>query len=51
MWSKGNANVLLMGMQSGTATLENNMEYTLKIKNGTPFSPSDSTSGNTSQGS
>ena len=27
MWRKGNPSALLVGMQPGTATIENNMEY------------------------
>ena len=32
---KGNPSELLMGMQTGTATVENSMEFPQKIKNGT----------------
>ena len=33
MWRKGNPCVLLAGMQTGTATMENSMEIPQKIKN------------------
>ena len=32
-WRKGNPFTLLMGMQVGTATLENSMEFPQKVKN------------------
>ena len=32
MWRKGNSLTLLMGMQSGAATLENSMEIPQKLK-------------------
>ena len=35
MWRKGNPFVLLVGMQTGAATLENSMEVPQKIKNRT----------------
>ena len=37
---------LLVGMQTGEATVENNMEFPQKTKNGTAFWPSNSTAGN-----
>ena len=37
MWKKGNACALLVGMQTGAATVENNMEFSQKTKNGTAF--------------
>ena len=37
------------GNEIGTATMENNMEFPQKIKNGTALWPSDSTSGNISE--
>ena len=37
MWRKGNPISLLMGMQTGAATVENSMEFPQKIKNGTAF--------------
>ena len=35
MWRKGNPIALLVGMQTGEATLENSMEFPQKTKNGT----------------
>ena len=35
MWRKGNPSALLVGMQTGAATIESNMELPQKIKNGT----------------
>ena len=35
MWGKGNPRALLVGVQSGAATVENSMEGPQKIKNGT----------------
>ena len=35
MWRKGNPRALLVGMQTGEATVENNMEFPQKTKNGT----------------
>ena len=35
MWRKGNLLVLLVGMQTAAATLENSMEVPQKVKNGT----------------
>ena len=46
MWRKGNASALLVGMQTGAATVENSMEFPKKTKNQTAFRPSDSTAGN-----
>ena len=37
MWRKGHPNALLMGMQTGAATVENNMEFPQKTKNGIAF--------------
>ena len=37
LWRKGNPSALLVGMQTGAATVENNMEIPQKIKNETPF--------------
>ena len=37
MWRKGNPCALLVGMQTGEATVENSMEFPLKTKNGTAF--------------
>ena len=49
MWRKGNPFALLVGMQTGAATVEISMEIPQKIKNGTAFWPSDPTSGNLSE--
>ena len=38
MWRKGNPCALLVGMQVGTATVENSMEVPQKIKN-RPYDP------------
>ena len=35
MWRKGNPRALLVGMQTGEATVENNMDSPQKTKNGT----------------
>ena len=35
MWRKGNPSALLVGMQTGEATVENNMDFPQKTKNGT----------------
>ena len=45
MWKKGNPNALLVGMQTGAATVENSMEVPQNTKNETAFWPSDSTAG------
>ena len=37
MWRKGNPSALLVGMQTGAAIVENNMEFPQKTKNGTAF--------------
>ena len=34
-WRKGNPSTLLVGMQTGTATVENNMEFPQKTTSGT----------------
>ena len=34
MWRKGNPLALWIGMQTGAATLENNMKVPQKVKNG-----------------
>ena len=39
MWRKGNPFVLLVGMQTGGATVESSMEIPQKIKNGSAFDP------------
>ena len=35
MWRKGNTFALLVGMQTGAATVENSIEFPQKTKNGT----------------
>ena len=35
MWKNGSPNALLVGMQTGSATVESSMETPQKIKNGT----------------
>ena len=45
MGRKGNPSALLVGMQTGEATVENNMEFPQKTKNGTAFWPSNSDAG------
>ena len=42
---KGTPSALLVGMQTGTATVENSMEFPQKPKSGTAFWPSNSTAG------
>ena len=37
MWRKGTPSALLVGMQTGAATVENSREFPQKIKNGTAF--------------
>ena len=37
MWRKGNPTSLLVRMQTGAATVEKNMEFPQKTKNGTAF--------------
>ena len=37
MGRKGNPSALLVGIQTGEATVENNMEFPQKTKNGTAF--------------
>ena len=50
MWRKGNSFALLVGMQTGAATVESSMKIPQKIKNGSAFSPRNPTSGNVSKG-
>ena len=50
MQRKGNPLALVVGMQSGAATVESRMEKPQKIKNGTALWPSGSMSGNISKG-
>ena len=37
LWRKGNPSTLLVGMQTGAATVESSVEFPQKIKNGTAF--------------
>ena len=37
MWRKGNPSALLVGMQTGAATVENSMEFPQKLKMELPF--------------
>ena len=37
LWTKGNPSALLVGMQTGAATVEKSMEFSQKTKNGTSF--------------
>ena len=37
MWRKGNPSTLLVGVQTGAATMENSMEFSQKTKNVTAF--------------
>ena len=39
MWRKGNSFALLVGMQTGAATVEGSMEIPQKIKIDLPFDP------------
>ena len=50
MWRKGDPFALLVGMQTGAATVESSMEIPQKIKNVSAFQPSSPTSGNTYEG-
>ena len=50
MWRKGTSCVLLVGMQTGAATMESSMEIPQNIKNDTALGSSDSTSGTLSEG-
>ena len=50
MWKKGNTFALLVGMQTGTATLENSMGILQKIKNRTTLQPSNCTTRYLSKG-
>ena len=45
MRRKGNPNALLVGMQTGEATVENSIKFPQKTKNGTYLLPSNSTAG------
>ena len=46
METKGNPSALLVGMQTGAATVENSMEFPKKLKMELPSDPSHSTAGN-----
>ena len=48
-WRKGNPSALLVGMQTGAATVENSIDIPEKIKNETTLCPNDFTSGNISK--
>ena len=37
LWRKGNPSALLVGMQTGAASVENSVEFPLQTKNGTAF--------------
>ena len=50
MWRKGNPLALLVGMQTGAATLENSVEVPQKIKTGTTLQASNSTTRNLPKG-
>ena len=39
VWRKGNAFALLVGMQTGAATVESSMEISQKLKMDLPFDP------------
>ena len=39
LWRKGNSSALLVGMQTGAATVENSMELPKKLKMELPFDP------------
>ena len=39
MWKKGNPSALLVGMQTGEATVENSIEFPRKLKLELPFDP------------
>ena len=45
LYRKGNRSALLVGMQTGTTTVENSMEFSQKTKNRTAFLPGNSTAG------
>ena len=50
IWRKGNTFALLVGMQTGVATLENSMEALQKIKNRATLRPNNCTTRNLSKG-
>ena len=45
LWRKRNPSALLVGMQTGEATVENSMEFPQKTKDGTAFQSSGPTAG------
>ena len=45
MRRKGNPRILLVGVQTGEATVENSMDFPQKTKNGTALSPSNPAAG------
>ena len=45
MWRKGNPSALLVGMQTGAATVETSMEFPKKTKNETAFQSINPTAG------
>ena len=49
MWRKGSPSALLVGMQTGAATVESSMETHQTVKNGSAFRPRNLTSGNISE--
>ena len=49
MLGKGDTFALLVGMQTGAATVENSMKIPQKIKNGSAFWPTNPSSGNISK--
>ena len=50
MWRKGSPFALLVGMQTGVATVESSVEIPQKIEHGSTFWSSDPSSGNISEG-
>ena len=50
MWRNGNPLALLVGMQTGAATLENSVEVPQKIKNRTTLLPINNTASNLLKG-
>ena len=50
MWRKGNPFALLVGMQTGAATVESSMEIPQNIKNGPAFWPKKPISGKIPKG-
>ena len=45
LWRKGNPSALLVGIQTGAATVENSMEFPQKNKNWIAFWPGNSAAG------